>query len=174
LTLPSRGDGYARNLLPDLESLGHFLAICGRGEPVASRPEVLSDGPIRGEEPLGVPWRLELLHPSLPLALDQDVEHMAVLIHGSPKIMALTSNSEEHLIQMPFVTRSGPAAAQLIGIGLAELAAPLPNSLIGYNHATDKQEFLHIAVAEAETEIEPHRVADDLGRKAVVLIAVDR
>jgi hypothetical protein len=68
LALPSRGDGHTRNVLPDLEVLGHFLAIRGRGESVASRAEVLRDGTIRGEKPLGVPWRLEPLHPSLPLA----------------------------------------------------------------------------------------------------------
>jgi hypothetical protein len=33
-----------------------------------SRPEVLGDRTIRGEEPLGVPGGLEPLHASLPLA----------------------------------------------------------------------------------------------------------
>jgi hypothetical protein len=110
----------------------------------------------------------------VPPALREDVEHVAVLIHGSPQIVAFTRNREGDLIQVPCVSRSGPAAAELIGIGLAERAAPRPDGLIRYNHATDKQEFLHITVAEAEAEIEPNRVADDLGRKAVVFVAVGR
>jgi hypothetical protein len=32
-----------------------------------SRAEVLRDGPIRGEEPLRVPWGLEALQAPLPL-----------------------------------------------------------------------------------------------------------
>jgi len=58
----------ARNLLPALESSGRLSAILRGGEPVASRSEVLGHGTIGGEEPLGVPWRFEALHPPLPLA----------------------------------------------------------------------------------------------------------
>ena len=36
-------------------------------EAVTSRAEVLGDGAIRGEEPLGVSWGLEPLHPPLSL-----------------------------------------------------------------------------------------------------------
>jgi hypothetical protein len=68
LALPLRGYGWARDLLPYLESLNHPLAILGGVESVASRSEVLGDGTIRREKPLGVPWRLEPLHPPLQLA----------------------------------------------------------------------------------------------------------
>ena len=59
-----------------------------------------------------------------------------------------------------------------IRIGLAELAAPLPNRLIRHDDAPGEEEFLHVAVAETEPELEPDAMADDLGREAVVLIAV--
>lgn len=60
--------GGPRNFVPDLESLGHGLAIRGSGEPVASRAEVLGDRTIRSEKTLGLPWQLEPLHALLPLA----------------------------------------------------------------------------------------------------------
>jgi hypothetical protein len=68
VTRPLGGDDRARHVLPDLESLRHFSAILGGGEPVASRSEVLGDGTIRGEEPLRMTRRLEPLHVPLPLA----------------------------------------------------------------------------------------------------------
>jgi hypothetical protein len=43
------------------------LVILGR-EQVTPRLEVLGNGPIGGEEALGVPWRLEPLHAQFPLA----------------------------------------------------------------------------------------------------------
>ena len=42
--------------------------IGGRGKPMPTRTEVLGDGPIGGEEPLGVAGRLKPLHASLALA----------------------------------------------------------------------------------------------------------
>jgi hypothetical protein len=51
--LPLRGHRRTRDLLPDLESVGHLLAVLGGGESVAFRAEVLGDRPIRGEESLG-------------------------------------------------------------------------------------------------------------------------
>jgi hypothetical protein len=50
--------------------------------------------------------------------------------------------------------------------------APFANSFIGHEHATDEQEFLHIAIAEAEPVVQPDTMADDLDREAVMLIAV--
>ena len=68
LTLPLCGHGRARDLLLDLESLTHLLAVLGGGEPVAFRSEVLADGTIRGEKTLHVPWGCKPLHPPLSLA----------------------------------------------------------------------------------------------------------
>jgi hypothetical protein len=73
---------------------------------------------------------------------------------------------------MPLVARPRASASELIGIGLAEFSAPFPNRLVGDDNATSGQQLFHIPVAEAEPEIQPDRVADDLGGEAVVLIAV--
>jgi hypothetical protein len=62
------GHGRARDLLPNLESLGHLLAIRGGGKPVASRAEVLRKRPIRSQEALCMSRRFEPLQAPLPLA----------------------------------------------------------------------------------------------------------
>jgi hypothetical protein len=66
--LSLRSDGRARDLLPNLESLGHLLAVLGGRQQVTSRSEVLGNWAIGGEEPLGLPCRLEPLHAPLSLA----------------------------------------------------------------------------------------------------------
>jgi hypothetical protein len=62
------GYGRACNLSPGLESLRHLLTVGGGRAEVTPGPEVRRRKAIRGEEALGVPGRLEPLHPSFPLA----------------------------------------------------------------------------------------------------------
>ena len=61
----------------------------------------------------------------VPTPLHEDVEHIAVLVHRPPQVMAFTVDRHEHLVQVPFIARPGAPATQLVGILLAELAAPL-------------------------------------------------
>jgi hypothetical protein len=109
----------------------------------------------------------------VPPTLDQDIQDMTVLLHGPPEIVALAIDGEKDLIQMPFVTRLRPPMAELIRILLPKLAAPFVDRLVGDDHPAGEEEFFHIAIAEAEPEIEPDRVADDLDREAVVLVAIE-
>ena len=95
---------------------------------------------------------------------------MAVLIDGTPEIMPCPINSEKHLVQVPLIARPGTPMPELIRIGLAELAAPLPNGLIRHDDATGEQELFHVAVAETEPEIEPDAMADDVRWKSVILV----
>jgi hypothetical protein len=64
--------------------------------------------------------------------------------------------------------------SKLIGILLAELAAPLQDRFIGPDDAMGEQQLFAIAVAEAETEVQPDTRADDLGWKMVVLVTLSR
>ena len=45
--------------------------------------------------------------------------------------------------------------AEFIRIGLAEVAAPLPNRFVRHQDPAGEQEFFPIAVAEEEAEIGP-------------------
>ena len=67
---------------------------------------------------------------------------------------------------MPLVPALRLTPAQFIGISLAELQRPLADRLIGHNDATAGHQLLDVAKAQREPEVEPHHMADDLGRKA--------
>ena len=64
------------------------------------------------------------------------------------------------------------AASQAARECLAEFLAPLTNRLIRDNDATFSQQQLNISQAEAEHVIQPDRMADDLGRKAVAVVRI--
>ena len=62
-------------------------------------------------------------------ALNQDVEHDSMLVHGTPEPMLFTSDADHNVIEMPFVARSRTTPADLVGKILAELHRPLPYRL---------------------------------------------
>src|SRR4029450_9840272 len=104
-------------------------------------------------------------------ALDQDVEHIIVLVDSAPQVMALPVNREEYLVQVPFVTWLGASTLQLIGVVLPKFQTPLANGLVGHVDAALKQDLLHVAVAQREAIIQPDAMADDLAGEAVILVA---
>jgi hypothetical protein len=91
----------------------------------------------------------------VPPSLHQDIEYHAILIHGPPQIVALFVDGDEHLIQMPFITRARTAPPQGIRIRLAKLATPLADRFVRHDDPPDKQELFDVAMAEGETEIPP-------------------
>ena len=104
--------------------------------------------------------------------LYKDIENNAVLINRAPKIMLHTLNTNKHLIEMPLIAWSWPAAAQAVGKAFAKFLAPTPHSLIGYNDAPLSQKQFNVAEAEAERVVQPDSLADDLGREAVAVVRV--
>jgi hypothetical protein len=54
------------------------------------------------------------------MRLNQNVDHVAVLIHGAPEILLLAVDSNEDLVQMPVVTQPSLASLQFPGIIRAE------------------------------------------------------
>src|ERR1700739_2176368 len=82
--------------------------------------------------------------------LNEDVEHDAILIHSTPEIVLHTLDPDEGLVEVPFIPRPWPAAAQAVGKGLAEFLAPAPHGLIGDDNAPLGQKQLDIPQAEAE------------------------
>ena len=140
--------------------------------PIGLQPRSLGDDPPRlvpeaGQQPLEEALRGR----GVPAVLHQDVEHDAVLVHRPPEVMQLAVDADEHLIEVPGVTRLRPSPAQLPGEVAAELQAPLPDALVGDDHAPLGQDQLDIAQAEAEHVVQPDGVADDLGREAVPGVA---
>src|ERR671933_875901 len=107
-------------------------------------------------------------------ALNQDVEDLAILVHGAPEIVQLAADADEDLVQVPLVARTRSSPAQLVGEGLSELEAPAADALVGDDHAALGQDQLHVAQAQAEDVVQPVGMGDDLGWKAVAMMWVRR
>src|SRR3954453_12111893 len=69
------------------------------------------------------------------------------------------------------IARARQPTADLIGKRLAEFQRPLPHTLAADDDAASGQYLLDHAQAERETETQPNRVADDVGRKPVAGVA---
>ena len=102
-------------------------------------------------------------------SLNQDVEHNAILVDCAPEVALHALDPDEHLIEVPLVSWPWPAAPQAIGEIRTELLAPPSHRLVGDENASFSQDQLHIAQAEAEYVVQPHGMADDLGRKPMAV-----
>src|SRR6266850_1655728 len=80
---------------------------------------------------------------------------------------------EEHLIQVPLVTRPRRSAAQTVGVSLTELEAPFSDRLIRKGDTATGHQFLDIAKAQREAKVEPDAMTDDLSGKAMTIIKRD-
>jgi hypothetical protein len=81
--------------------------------------------------------------------LDQNVEHVAVLVDRAPQVPLCAVDLDEHLIEVPFLARPPTTTAQLVRILLPEPVAPGPDRLIGHVDTTSEHQLLHIAEAIA-------------------------
>src|ERR1700722_15320888 len=81
----------------------------------------------------------------IPPRLNEDVEHDAVLVHGTPKIVLHSLDSDEYLVEVPLIPRSWASAAKALGKALAEIPTPAPNGLIGEDDATLRQQEFNIS-----------------------------
>src|SRR5471032_1337914 len=63
-------------------------------------------------------------------ALDQNVEHEALLIDGAPKPVLPASDRDDNIVHMPFVSASRRPPTNAIGIFPAEFLRPMTNTLV--------------------------------------------
>jgi hypothetical protein len=94
--------------------------------------------------------------------LDQDVEHLPVLVDGPPQLVPVPVDLQLHLVQVPFVPQSRPASLHPVGEALPELLAPAADGLVAQRDAALGEQFLDVAVAEQEAVIQSYGMADDL------------
>ena len=107
----------------------------------------------------------------IPVRLHEDVQDVTVLVDRAPQILSATLDRDEHLVERPGVSHPTAAAPQPPRVDRTEPLAPLPNRLVGDRHASLREETFDIAEAEAEPMVEPDRVADDVGRESISVIA---
>src|SRR3954462_9700218 len=149
-------------MLPMLDAR-YDLPLC---RPIAG--QLISDHDTRrphlplqqlAQEPFGGPF--------VPPALDQNVEHDAVLVHRAPQPVLLAGDFDGDLVQMPLVSGTGQTPPDPVSKVLAELERPLPHTLMADDDAARGQHLLDHAQAEREAEIQPDSVADHLRRETV-------
>ena len=75
-------------------------------------------------------------------ALDEDVEHDAVLIDRTPQPVLLAGDFDRDLVQMPFVSGAGQPPSDPVSERLAELERPLSHSLVADEDAASGEHLL--------------------------------
>ncbi len=101
----------------------------------------------------------ELLSCALvPATLHQDIQHGALLIDGSPQVVPLPVDLEEHFIQVPLVARPCTPLTEAVRIFLPELATPLPHGLVCDCDSPLVQKRFDIPKAEREAMVQPYGV----------------
>ena len=67
---------------------------------------------------------------SISAWLHEDVDHIAVVIHGTPAVMSAPLDGHEELVEVPGVARPALSSLQPPRVLGAELSALLPNGLL--------------------------------------------
>ena len=108
--------------------------------------------------------------PFIPARLDQQIEDFALLIDGTPEVHAPAGDPHDHLVEVPSVARPGPPLPQASRDGGTEFEPPAPDRFVGQVEPAFGKQFLDIALAQGEAEIEPNCVLDDARREAVAAV----
>jgi hypothetical protein len=103
--------------------------------------------------------------------LDEDVDHVAVLVDSTPEIVLLAPNVDEQFIQVPRIAQATLSPLESTRILGAKLPAPLSDGLVGNQDPPLCQEIFDITEAQAEAVVEPDGVADDLWGKSESVVA---
>src|SRR5215204_1378738 len=139
-----------------------------------SHPELTAGAGV-GRQPIGHEHRRsiallpqELAHEPqgcglIAARLHKHVQDLALAVDRSPQPQAFACDHDRHFVEVPLVAWPGTKPTEVAGESWPELQNPAPNGLVGHVEPALGQEFLHIAVAQREPEIEPDRVSDDLG-----------
>ena len=88
--------------------------------------------------------------PLVSVACHQDIEDIAILVNGSPKIMTFPSDGNEQLVHVPDVPEATLSPPQSAGIRWSKLPAPGSNGFVGYGDAALREKVHDIAKAQGE------------------------
>jgi hypothetical protein len=102
--------------------------------------------------------------------LNQDVDHIAVLIHRPPEIVLLSVDSNKNFVQMPGVAEATLTLLQISGIARTELLTPDSNRFIRDDDSAFGEKIFDISETQAETIVNPDHIADDFRREPMTII----
>ena len=113
----------------------------------------------------------EALGGALVLAvLQEDVQYVAILVDGTPEILALALNRHGDLIKKPTIATRSASLSEAPRVVEAKRGAPLPDRFVRHDDIALGQQVFDVAQAQGKPVVEPDRVADDLGRKPLAAI----
>ena len=167
-----------RRLMRDLRSIVLVLpgAVNDRrhGRPVSGRvaAQFVRDQSARLTA-LPLQQRPEEALGCMPIApgLDEDVDHVAVLVNGTPEILPLALDVHEEFVQVPGVAQASLPSPERPGVRRTECPTPLPNGLVGHGDAPLCQEIFGVSETQTKAVVKPDGVADDQRGKAVSVVA---
>ena len=99
----------------------------------------------------------------VPPSLDQDLQHLALIIDRPPQAHLLAGNTNHHLIEMPARAGLAPQLPQVPRDRRPELADPAPDRFVGDTQSALGQQVFNVPVAQREAEIKLHGMPDDGG-----------
>ena len=102
--------------------------------------------------------------------LNQDVNHVAVLIHGPPKILLLAIDPHEDFVQVLDIAEAALAPLQLSSIVRTEFLTRMSNGFIEDHDSAFGEKILDISETQAETMIDPDGMANDFDREAMTVV----
>jgi len=100
-------------------------------------------------------------------ALNEHIEDEAGLVDRAPESMLDTGDPNFNLVEVPFFADARQPSPDPIRDLLAELQRPLTHGLVAVDDAAGCEQLFDHVQAQWEAKVQPHRVADDRGRKPV-------
>jgi hypothetical protein len=102
--------------------------------------------------------------------LNQDVQHLPLLIYCTPQVLAHSVDLQIDFIQVPGITHGSTLASNLLGVLATKLFTPSTNTFIGDNDASFSNQEFHIPKAQGKSKLRPHALTDDCCSVALALV----
>ncbi len=109
--------------------------------------------------------------PAITPGLDEEVEHVTILVNRPPEIPTPALNLHKQLVEIPGVAQASSPATQPLCVRRTKSATPLPNRFVGHRDPTLREEVFGISETQAEPVIKADGVAYDLRQEAVSGVA---
>jgi hypothetical protein len=149
--------------VPAVLDAGHHLPLrrAVAGEPVGDHGKRRPALPLRqlAQQALGGPLVASALH--------QHVEHRPALVERAPEPVPHPGDPDGYLVEVPLVPDAAQPPPDPVGEVPAEPDRPSPHGLVADDDAARRQHLLDHAQAEWKAEVQPDRLADDLGREPI-------
>lgn len=97
--------------------------------------------------------------------LHENVDRIPILINGTPELLPFPFNGDEHLVDVPPVSRAALSCLKRMRIGKSKLPAPWANRFVGNHAAMVGHQCFDLSDTEVEPMVQPDGVTDDLREK---------